>query len=214
MAALPRTQRRAERNREAILVAAESLFGARGVDAVSIDEIAEAADLAKGTLYNHFADKDALAGEIARAARHDGETRVTAANAGIDDPVRRTVRGLIVFARFACERPERARVLLRLTSRAADPGAPVNAGIHSDIAAGFAAGAYAGPDIESATVAAIGVGHILIARIVETAATPAAAEALATALGGFVLRGLGVVPARAARIAAAEAADIFQGAKT
>lgn len=55
-----RPDRRRVRNRAAILTAAEALFAARGVEAVSIDEIAAAADLAKGTLYNHFADKDAL----------------------------------------------------------------------------------------------------------------------------------------------------------
>jgi AcrR family transcriptional regulator len=210
MSALPRTQRRAERNRDAILAAAEALFGARGVDAVSIDEIADAADLAKGTLYNHFADKDALAGEIARAARRDGEARVSAANAGVDDPVRRTVRGLVVFARFAWERPERSRVLLRLTPRAADPAAPVNAGIRADIAAGIAAGAFSPMDPDAATAAALGVGHVLVARIVEASPSRAEAAALAVSLGAFVLRGLGVTPARAARVAAAEADDIFK----
>lgn len=214
MSALPRTQRRAERNRDAILLAAEALFGARGVDAVSIDEIAEAADLAKGTLYNHFTDKDALAGEIARAARRDGEARVTAANADIDDPVRRTVRGLIVFARFAQERPERARVLLRLTPRATDPAAAVNAGIRADVAAGIAAGAFTGMDIDTATVGALSIGQMLIARIVEGASDATQAEALAAALGAFALRGLGLPPQRAARTATAEAAGIFRGEVT
>ncbi len=214
MAAVTRTQRRSERNREAILVAAEALFGERGIDGVSIDEIAGAADLAKGTLYNHFADKDALAGEIAQAARQDGEARVSAANAGIADPVRRTVRGLIVFALFACERPERARVLLRLTPRAADPGAPVNAGIRADIEAGLAAGAFTGIAPDAATIATLGIGHILILRVVETASGRAAAQALAASLGAFALRGLGIAPGSASTIAAAEAADIFWGEQT
>ncbi|MCC6920357.1 MAG: TetR/AcrR family transcriptional regulator [Alphaproteobacteria bacterium] len=210
MSALPRTQRRTERNRAAILSAAEALFGARGVEAVSIDEIADAADLAKGTLYNHFADKDALAAEIARTARHDGEARVSAANHGVTDPVRRTVRGIIVFARFAQERPERARALLRMTPRASDPGAGVNAGLRADIAAGIASGAFAAGDAETATLSVLGVGHILIARIVDSGAARTDAEAIAAALGGFVLRGLGLPAARANRIAAAEAADIFK----
>jgi len=210
LSALPRTQRRAERNRAAILSAAEALFGARGVEAVSIDEIAYAADLAKGTLYNHFADKDALAGEIARTARKDGEACVVAANHGLDDPVRRTVRGIIVFARFAQEKPERARALLRMTPRASDPAAGMNAGLRDDIVAGVSSGAFAVADAEMATLSVLGVGHILIARIVDSAGSRADARATAAALGGFVLRGLGIPAARANRIAAAEAADIFK----
>ena len=91
-AAVTRHDRRRSRNRDAILSAAENLFGARGIEAVSIDEIALAADLAKGTVYNHFADKDALAAEIAALARADGEARVAEVNAGIANPVRRTIR--------------------------------------------------------------------------------------------------------------------------
>ena len=37
-----------------------TLFGERGVDAVSMEEIAEASDVARATLYNHFPNKEAL----------------------------------------------------------------------------------------------------------------------------------------------------------
>lgn len=56
-------QRRAEQKRErreAILDAAESVFGARGAAHATMDEIAEAADVSKGTLYLYFESKDDL----------------------------------------------------------------------------------------------------------------------------------------------------------
>src|SRR5665213_3681208 len=53
----------ARRNREAVLNAAGELFAQRG-DAVQMDEIAERAGLAVGTLYRHFADKQALLAAI------------------------------------------------------------------------------------------------------------------------------------------------------
>ncbi|WP_255955347.1 TetR/AcrR family transcriptional regulator [Streptomyces odontomachi] len=53
----------ARRNREAVLDAAGALFAQRG-DAVQIDEIAERAGLGVGTLYRHFADKQALLAAI------------------------------------------------------------------------------------------------------------------------------------------------------
>jgi AcrR family transcriptional regulator len=53
----------ARRNRESVLDAAGELFAQRG-DAVQMDEIAERAGLGVGTLYRHFADKQALLAAI------------------------------------------------------------------------------------------------------------------------------------------------------
>lgn len=53
----------ARRNRDAILDAAGELFAQRG-DAVQMEEIAERAGLGVGTLYRHFADKQALRAAI------------------------------------------------------------------------------------------------------------------------------------------------------
>ncbi|MBV0911159.1 TetR/AcrR family transcriptional regulator [Rhodobacteraceae bacterium ASV31] len=55
--------------REAILDAAQSLFMARGFEAVTIADVLEAADISKGGLYHHFAAKDdLLAGIVTRMA--------------------------------------------------------------------------------------------------------------------------------------------------
>jgi len=56
------SQRRAS-TRAAILTAAEGLFDRRGFAATTVDEITAAADVAKGTFYQHFETKD----EILRA---------------------------------------------------------------------------------------------------------------------------------------------------
>jgi AcrR family transcriptional regulator len=49
------------RNRRKVLDAAESLFSCRGVGNVSMDDIAEAAGVGKGTLYRGFGDRAGLA---------------------------------------------------------------------------------------------------------------------------------------------------------
>jgi len=49
-----------------ILDAAETLFAARGVDAVSIREIAAEAGLSKATVFHHFDNKDALYQAVVR----------------------------------------------------------------------------------------------------------------------------------------------------
>jgi AcrR family transcriptional regulator len=51
----------AARNRIRVLTAAEELFAERGVDAVTMDDVAAAAGVGKGTLYRRFGDKGGLA---------------------------------------------------------------------------------------------------------------------------------------------------------
>jgi AcrR family transcriptional regulator len=49
---------------EKVLRAAIDLFGERGIDATSMDAIAQASGVSKATIYNHWADKEALLFEV------------------------------------------------------------------------------------------------------------------------------------------------------
>src|ERR1700675_522645 len=53
--------------REAILHAALDEFSARGFAAARLDDVAKRAGVAKGTIYLHFRDKEALFQEIVRS---------------------------------------------------------------------------------------------------------------------------------------------------
>jgi AcrR family transcriptional regulator len=55
-----RVDRRRQKTRQAVIAAAMRLFRRDGFDAVTMEQIAEAADIAKGTLYNHFPVKEAI----------------------------------------------------------------------------------------------------------------------------------------------------------
>src|SRR4051812_26708904 len=61
-----RAQKAAAR-REAILSAALDEFSARGFAATRLDDVARHAGVAKGTIYLHFRDKEALFQELIRA---------------------------------------------------------------------------------------------------------------------------------------------------
>ncbi len=57
---LSRVQRKRGERIEKILTAAAALFGERGYDAVSLEDVAERLDVTKGSLYYYFASKDEL----------------------------------------------------------------------------------------------------------------------------------------------------------
>lgn len=67
-----RRERKRNQTLDHLAATAFGLFEARGFEAVTMEQIAEAADVAKGTLYNHFPVKEALLahqfhGELASA---------------------------------------------------------------------------------------------------------------------------------------------------
>ena len=64
------TQRAKEEVRRRLLEAAAEQFAERGFDVTNIDQVALAAGVAKGTIYNYFSSKEELFGEvITEAAR-------------------------------------------------------------------------------------------------------------------------------------------------
>jgi AcrR family transcriptional regulator len=203
-----RTDRRRARTRAALLAAGHKLFAARSVDAVSIDEIVEAADVAKGSFYNHFDDKEGLAREIADQVRAAVEQRVAAVNLGVTDPAERVARAVCAFARNASEHPQQVRVLTRLFAGASIPDLPMDRGVRADVRDGLATGRFSGLPLEAAVLMAVGVAQVAVGRVLQADAAvspPAVARDLAFGL----LRGLGLDPEAARHLAARAAAEIF-----
>jgi AcrR family transcriptional regulator len=88
----PRVLRRRAEARGRILAAAARRFAEAGPDAVRLDEVAEAADVARGTLYSHFRTKDALLSAIVQPVL---ERAVRQASALVRLDARRGVEGLL-----------------------------------------------------------------------------------------------------------------------
>ena len=55
-----RSQKRASRTRKRLKEAALDVFSEKSVDAATVEEITEKADVGKGTLYQHFEDKEEI----------------------------------------------------------------------------------------------------------------------------------------------------------
>lgn len=200
-----RQDRRRLNTRSAILEAGVELFASRPVDAVSIDDITETADVAKGSFYNHFKDKDDLAREVTREVRREVEDRVSQANQGIDDPAVRVTQALCVFALFALELPQRASALLRLHSGATLPNSPSNHGVRADLESGLKSGRFSHVTVQTGLMAIIGTVQIALSRALDETA-PKIVKSDLVDLAAFLLRGLGLTVAAAATAAAKGAA--------
>jgi AcrR family transcriptional regulator len=85
--------RRAER-RQAILAAALKEFSARGFAAARLDDVADQAGIAKGTIYLYFRDKEALFQDLIRAEMSPVVATLETALA-VDLPVRAVVEQAI-----------------------------------------------------------------------------------------------------------------------
>src|SRR5260370_17115435 len=94
-----RAERAAER-REAIIAAAMDEFIAQGFAATRLDDVAKRAGVAKGTIYLHFKDKEALFEELIPTATFPLSNRLAAGPPPVGASVRDMVEG---FARTFIE---------------------------------------------------------------------------------------------------------------
>ena len=73
-----RVERRRDRRVREILTAAAELFGERGYDAVSVEDVADRLDVTKGSLYYYFRTKDELAAAAIEALGTEWNERLAA----------------------------------------------------------------------------------------------------------------------------------------
>ncbi|MGO9453201.1 MAG: TetR/AcrR family transcriptional regulator [Candidatus Binataceae bacterium] len=203
-----RVERRKVRTRQALLDATHSLLASRSIDSLSVDEIAMRADVAKGTFYNYFTDKDALARELAAAVRARVENEIALTNVGITDPAARVARAFCCVLRFGLSDRRHALAMMRLFPHATDPSAPVNAGVRSDVIAGLAAGRIVVASADVGVAVIVGLTMAGLNRVMDLAEDQAAA--FARDLGGILLHGLGLGRTAASRIIAAAVESVLQ----
>jgi len=107
----PRGARRAARTRAAILDAAEAAFRVEGYRGTRMEDVAEAADVAIGSIYNHFGDKDGLYHALAeRAVELFGQYMAAAYEAGAT-PLEEVMAAGDAYLRFHLEHPGAFRFL-------------------------------------------------------------------------------------------------------
>lgn len=203
-----RNDRRAVRNRKALLDAAEKLIAEKGFEHVTIDEIAETADLAKGTFYNYFDDKNEIAEAVALTIRREIRDQVGIAEEGIDDPAGQLVAGMAVCLRAAAVFPTRAAVLSRMYSLWLSVDANKEFLLLKDLEVGYRTHRFSAGDLHVAVVLTVGAAQAGIVRALQLGELEAIRK-LALSLSESVLRGLGVKGSDARALAAKVVAKVF-----
>lgn len=97
--------------------AALRLFAEKGNSQVSVSELAEAAGVARGTIYNNLDSTDHLFERVASQLADEMNQRVVASYAGIEDPARRLSTGIRLYVRRAHEEPHWGRFLTHFSFR-------------------------------------------------------------------------------------------------
>jgi len=192
---------RTARTKAALMAAGRRLLSQRPIDAVTVDDIVQAAEVGKGSFYNHFADRDALGRAITAQIRASIESAVARANAGVDDPARRMARAVCTYLRYALDEPEPAGVLVHIHTGHTSLTAPLNRGLVEDLETGLATGRFDVATVESGVLYVLGVTQLALVRIVQEP-NQAFAISLSQQMCALVLRGLGLAGVEADRIAA------------
>jgi len=181
-------------NRAAILAAALDVFAELGYGAAGVRDVIRRTELAPGTFYNYFPDKEsvfrALVGETVEVARG----RVAAARAGADTGTGFIEDAYRAYFSFIVEDPERHAFLSRNWGRIRlefdDAGLPgAIADLRADLEAAIVGGALPAVDVEYTAQTMIAVGLELAGLLVRR--DPPDVEGATRFATGLFVGGLG-----------------------
>ena len=183
--------------------AAIRLFIEKGTTQLTISELAQEANVARGTLYRNIESVEALFDRIVADLSTDLHQRVSASFAGIDDPAARLATGVRLWVRYTHENPTIGRFAVKFglseeTLRTFITGPPT-----SDIEDAIAAGRYAisPSSINSVTSLVLGATFSAMWMVLEGHQTWREAGSSTAEL---LLRALGIDPAEAHEISMAD----------
>lgn len=186
-----------ERTQAALIQAAVQVYAARGVAAATMQEVAQVAGVTPGTVYNHFASREALLERVGLAVAEGLCEAIAESYGEITDGAERMAIGQRRYVWLAAVRPQ--WVLLLLDVLSASPG--VAAGLQryplADLRLGVKQKHFKVPSEDAAMDAINGICIQAMLRV----ARGAAPKNHDVAAASLVLRALGMPPAQAAEVA-------------
>lgn len=156
-----RQARRRQQTRATLLAAARHVMAEKGIEAATIAEIAEAADLGFGTFYNYFDSKDAIVDAIIAEAAQRHAGRLAQLAATIPDVAAALAAGVRYVAGLEGEDLAWMRFILQIGLIAPERRpVPIIAPLDAAIARGVAAGRFR---VGDPTVARIAISGAVLA---------------------------------------------------
>ena len=141
-AAEARNQGKSARTRGRLMDAAVSVFARVGYEAASVNEIAQAADVANGTFYLHFKSRGDIAATVAFRIAADITRQLDGAMLHIDRAAERTSFATRRFIDLACAEPEWGWALIHAIWYMPELRKQVVAYLRADLQRGVAQGVF------------------------------------------------------------------------
>ncbi|MFJ6087864.1 TetR/AcrR family transcriptional regulator [Streptomyces sp. NPDC092369] len=192
-----RFERRRAQTRQALIGAARRILAEQGGTEVSIQVIAERADVGFGTFYNHFDTKDALFDAAVADALEEYGQLLDSATKEIDDPAEVFAASIRLTMLLAASHPEITGILRFRGLQHVHSAKGLGPRALRDLEIGKASGRF---DIVDARVALSAVGGALLG-LVQLGATAELDAAAAEQAAEMILRMLGLPSAEARELA-------------
>jgi AcrR family transcriptional regulator len=159
-------------NRAAILDAARRVFSQIGYGAATVRDIVRETDLATGTFYNYFPDKESVLHALLDEAAEEIRSRVRAARKTSTTLQEFVEGGFRAYYGYLVEDPQTFELLRRNagTVRSLFDEPTVGAGVaelREDLAAGIRSGLIPDHDVEYMAAAMVGAGFEVAVRMLE-----------------------------------------------
>jgi AcrR family transcriptional regulator len=143
--------------------AAIRLFVEKGATGVTISELAQHANVARGTLYRNVGSVDDLFDRIVGELSDDMHRRVSATFADIPDPATRLATGIRLWVRYAHENPTLGRFAVKFGLNEEALRSWMTGPAMADVSAGISAGRYTITTTDIDSVASMTLGATISA---------------------------------------------------
>ena len=167
-----RQQRRREKTRARLINAAKTLMAERGVDAVGLSEITEAADLGAGTFYNYFQSRDDIVEAVAEDAIESLGARLDRLTAEMSDAAEVFAFSLRHLVQQAASDPLWGWFVVRLGVAHPKLIAILGPRAARDLRKGVASGRFTVPDVDIAKSCVFGALLSTLHRVLSTEVAP------------------------------------------
>ena len=176
-------ERRA-RTRAQILDAAAMLLSERPPEALTVDAVVEAADVAKGTFYYHFQSMEELAAAVGEKLGESFDNLLTPARLSVQDPIARISFAFTQFLAKAIADPVWARLVVQSAQAPTEFAHSVREHLKTDLTEAKAQGRLTVQDLELAADIVFGIWLQVTRGTLQRRAAPNLAEQTLDAMLG------------------------------